>query len=632
MESYLMMLYVTLEQESALKNFFVDQGWRFCKPDLSVTTDKVGPSVTTPPVVPLKDKAAADDTVADQNKQSSRIVVKEPESTPKTDSPLTRNKGKRKTESPQATSTNVKQPKVLLPQSTVTVPKSSESVSSKTEVVDKPLSSSSNLTPITVLGEDGKHFTIKIEQDADDLQENVVQAESRHDGICANSSDNVMCNDNNSFYDGGDDNFHDDGDDVNDESTDMDYSNDGALGNTSVNTENQLSAGDSMGSASLKGSTKSKGKIRRRKRQFRGKYEKSKIVDAYNMVKDSGMSIRKAAKMFNIPRTTLFDRVKHKVDLDVTKPGPEPILTLEEERKLSSHLNNLAYVGYGYTQVDFTRHASDYAISLGKKAADKPFSKSWYIHYRRRHPESELVVPFLLQNRKDLCTSEEKISNYYEQLNCILFEYHGTPQRIFIIEEIDLEFEINEQRNILTIIGAGNAAGEKIPPYFVMVEGFDEEEDSTFIRKSQLVTKGFRNYLSDHFFNHVQMKENETIIVLYDGHKSHLSVDLIEWAKEQNIVLFVLPPQESCIVKTRKAGVFEAVVSGYEVEYKKLVNKKQKFYSNADVVAVATQVYDKVVNPVALRSWFENAGVYSSNEARTVLDILESVSAISKSS
>ncbi|XP_060606297.1 uncharacterized protein LOC132758622 [Ruditapes philippinarum] len=259
MESYLMMLYVTLEQESALKNFFVDQGWTFCKPDLSVTTDKVGPSVTTP-VVPLKDIAAADDTVADQNKQSSRFVVKEPESIPKTDSPQTRNKGKRKTESPLATATNVKQPKVLLPQSTVTVPKSSESVSSKTEVVDKPLSSSSNLTPITVLGEDGKHFTIKIEQDGDDLQENVIQAESRYDGICANSSDNVMCNDNNSFYDGGDDNFHDDGDDINDESTDMDYSNDGALGNTSVNTENQLSAGDSMGSASLKGSTKSKGK------------------------------------------------------------------------------------------------------------------------------------------------------------------------------------------------------------------------------------------------------------------------------------------------------------------------------------------------------------------------------------
>ena len=32
MDSYLMMLYVTLEQESALKQFFVEQGWKFCKP------------------------------------------------------------------------------------------------------------------------------------------------------------------------------------------------------------------------------------------------------------------------------------------------------------------------------------------------------------------------------------------------------------------------------------------------------------------------------------------------------------------------------------------------------------------------------------------------------------------------
>ena len=32
MDSYLMMLYVTLEQESALKQFFDEQGWKFCKP------------------------------------------------------------------------------------------------------------------------------------------------------------------------------------------------------------------------------------------------------------------------------------------------------------------------------------------------------------------------------------------------------------------------------------------------------------------------------------------------------------------------------------------------------------------------------------------------------------------------
>ncbi|XP_060573032.1 zinc finger protein 577-like isoform X2 [Ruditapes philippinarum] len=41
METYLMMLYVTLDQESALKQLFDDNGWPFY---LSVTTDKLGPA------------------------------------------------------------------------------------------------------------------------------------------------------------------------------------------------------------------------------------------------------------------------------------------------------------------------------------------------------------------------------------------------------------------------------------------------------------------------------------------------------------------------------------------------------------------------------------------------------------
>ena len=33
------------------------------------------------------------------------------------------------------------------------------------------------------------------------------------------------------------------------------------------------------------------------------------------------------------------------------------------------------------------------------------------------------------------------------------------------------------------------------------------------------------------------------ILALYDNHRIHISLDLIDWAKNNNIVLFVLPPQ-----------------------------------------------------------------------------------------
>jgi hypothetical protein len=32
MDSYLMMLYVSIEQEKAMKKLFSDNGWKYCKP------------------------------------------------------------------------------------------------------------------------------------------------------------------------------------------------------------------------------------------------------------------------------------------------------------------------------------------------------------------------------------------------------------------------------------------------------------------------------------------------------------------------------------------------------------------------------------------------------------------------
>lgn len=43
MGTYLMMLYVSIEQEKAVKDLFSNKGWGFKKPDLSLTTDRLGP-------------------------------------------------------------------------------------------------------------------------------------------------------------------------------------------------------------------------------------------------------------------------------------------------------------------------------------------------------------------------------------------------------------------------------------------------------------------------------------------------------------------------------------------------------------------------------------------------------------
>ena len=72
----------------------------------------------------------------------------------------------------------------------------------------------------------------------------------------------------------------------------------------------------------------------------------SEAVKAVEMRK---LSIRKASIMYNVPKSTLHDRVSRKVDLE-GKPGKKPYLSIEEEEELVSFLLKCAEIGYAHTR------------------------------------------------------------------------------------------------------------------------------------------------------------------------------------------------------------------------------------------------------------------------------------------
>ena len=107
------------------------------------------------------------------------------------------------------------------------------------------------------------------------------------------------------------------------------------------------------------------------------------------------------------------------------------------------------------------------------------------------------------------------------------------------------------------LIGAGNVLGCQIPPYIVFLgqmfvpepfSGKTTGTDATMTSSGWSNSDVFRTYMKEHILKNVQDRERQTILVLYDGHKSHISLDLIDWARENNTILFVLPPHCSHIL------------------------------------------------------------------------------------
>lgn len=91
------------------------------------------------------------------------------------------------------------------------------------------------------------------------------------------------------------------------------------------------------------------------------------------MVKENQMSVKKASKIFQVPDTTLRDRVLQKVDPETAVFGKSPVLECFEEAKLVQHFKTMAAYGYGYTRQECVNIASEYAVHLGKRTMDKPF-------------------------------------------------------------------------------------------------------------------------------------------------------------------------------------------------------------------------------------------------------------------
>ncbi|CAG2186231.1 unnamed protein product [Mytilus edulis] len=120
--------------------------------------------------------------------------------------------------------------------------------------------------------------------------------------------------------------------------------------------------------------------------------------------------------------------------------------------------------------------------------------------------------------------------------------------------------------HLVTVLGCGNAQGHSVPPFFVfpgnrmrqeLLENKSTGTDGDVSESSWSNIEIFHKYMENHLLKYIPHRTSAVpVLVLFDGHKSHLSMELIEWAKKENIILFVLPAHTSHILQPMDVGCF----------------------------------------------------------------------------
>ena len=260
-----------------------------------------------------------------------------------------------------------------------------------------------------------------------------------------------------------------------------------------------------------------------------------------------------------------------------------------------------------------------------------------------RWPELKTIRARGLAITRAKAASKENIDRYFQELEHILNKYNlsDKPHCIYNIDEKGVNFQhkppnvvgrkdskppgiTSERSPTVTIIGAGNALGTQIPPYLVfegarmnqcLIEGCSPGTAGTISKSGWSNSDIFKKYLREHFLLYAQgLSENQPILLIYDGHKSHVSLSVIEWAKSQNIVILVLPAHCSHILQPLDVGCFGPLTRILDNSCHKYMREQREPINRYNIGKLACDAYVKALSPHNLKVSFEKAGICPLNK------------------
>ena len=352
-------------------------------------------------------------------------------------------------------------------------------------------------------------------------------------------------------------------------------------------------------------------------------------------VRKGTMSMNKAAKIHGVPCTTLKDRMSGKV-VHGKKPGRQRYL----DNALADHLIEAASIGYGKTRSEVKLITEKVAMEKNVLRKDRVTDGSWH-RFKKRQPKLSLRRGDATAHVRMDSTNKKTIDAYYNLLESTLEKHNlkDSPAQIYNMDETGMPLDprppnivakrgqkkvrhrVSGNKEQITVLGCANAIGQAIPP-MVICEGkylnyqwTRNEVPGTYYGMSG---KGwtdqelFSHWLKDHFLKYAV--PSRPLLLLMDGHSSHYEPSSVELAKENDVILFCLPPHTTQDSQPLDCTVFGPLKRHWSnVCHKYLKNNPGVVISKYNFSEVFSEAWLLALTPANIVSGFRKCGIHPFN-------------------
>ncbi|CAF4170131.1 unnamed protein product, partial [Rotaria sordida] len=358
----------------------------------------------------------------------------------------------------------------------------------------------------------------------------------------------------------------------------------------------------------------------------------TRAIEEYN----NGVASSVLTTNYGIPGSTIRNHKSNpKLRIGAGRPT---LLSNEHEKYFVELLKNLENIGFRLTKPIVLQLSSDYVQRVNGK--DIEVGRKWLKNFLQRwQHELKVVKEEKMESARRNGFTENIRSGWFENLKQILQNNNliTRPHAIFNCDESGFSDEtacemvivshetkhVYEQsggtgKSFTTNLVCGNAGGEILPP-FIIYSAKKLNPDWTFggppgsfygVSESGWITKKLFFEWFKLFVEHTK-NASKPVLLIMDNHPCHISIEVIEMAKQYQVLLLLLPPHSTHALQPLDFVTFSAAKSSWTRIVGKYFSKShRKTIRKRDLPSLFNQLYTSAFTPKQVIGGFTRTGIW----------------------
>jgi DDE superfamily endonuclease/helix-turn-helix, Psq domain len=366
----------------------------------------------------------------------------------------------------------------------------------------------------------------------------------------------------------------------------------------------------------------------------------TRIILALQALKnDPSLSTRRAAIVYNVPRSTLRDRQSGRQSRRDTQPKSRK-LTDSEESVIVQYILELDARAFPPR----LSGVEDMANRLLMERNAGRVGTRWANNFIKRQPELKLRFSRGYDYQRAKCEDRTLVSGWFALLKNTIAKYGILDDDIYNFDETGFMMGVittsmvvtRAERNGMaklkqpgnrewvTVIQGVNALGWSLPP-FVVVKGVYHlsswREESRFpddwrihVSDNGWTTNEITMDWIRHFEKQTQpRKVGGFRLLILDGHESHHTPDFELYCKEKNIITLCMPAHSSHILQPLDVGCFSPLKKAYGKQIERLMRGGQTHVAKEDFFLAFCIAFPEAMTISNVQGGFRGTGIVPFN-------------------